>query len=86
MKNVKEITKRIENEEWLKCLKESFNKNKKDIKLDGFRKGSVTFELYTKKLGLKNVELKVYEGMRHEILNEVDHEKVYKDVLEFIEK
>lgn len=44
------------------------------------------YELYTKKLGLQNVDLKVYEHMRHEILNEKDHEKVYKDILEFIKK
>lgn len=59
----------------------------KDDPVGAFGKGPTKLhELYTKKLGLKNVELKVYEGMRHEILNEVDHEKVYKDVLEFIEK
>lgn len=43
------------------------------------------FELYNK-LGLTNVELKIYEHMRHEILNEKDHQRVYDDVLSFIEK
>ena len=33
---------------------------------------------------LTNVTLKLYEGMRHEILNETDRHIVYKDVLEFL--
>lgn len=37
-----------------------------------------------KKLGVERVQLKIYEGMRHEILNETEHEKVYEDILQFI--
>lgn len=55
MKNVKEITVKVEKEEWLSFLKEAFNKNKKDIKLDGFRKGNVTWELYIKKVGIQSL-------------------------------
>jgi len=43
------------------------------------------FKLY-KKLGIKNVELKLYEHMRHEILNENDKLRVYNDILKFIKK
>ena len=39
-----------------------------------------------KKYGVNNVEGKVYEGYRHEILNEDIKEEVYKDVLEFFNK
>lgn len=42
-------------------------------------------ELY-KKLGVKDVNLIIYPNMRHEIHNEKDHEKVYKDLAEFILK
>lgn len=35
------------------------------------------------KIGLKKVELKIYEGMRHEILNEFGKEKVYNDILTY---
>ena len=38
------------------------------------------------KLGIANVSTKVYEGMRHEILNEDDREKVYADIVEFFKK
>ena len=37
-----------------------------------------------KKLGLSDVTLKIYSRMRHEILNETDRERVYRDILEFI--
>lgn len=39
-----------------------------------------------RKAGYKNVNTKVYEGMRHEILNEDGHEIVYQDVLAFLKK
>ncbi|MBQ3392547.1 MAG: alpha/beta hydrolase [Lachnospiraceae bacterium] len=37
-----------------------------------------------RELGVKDVELKIYSGMRHEILNEKDKERVYEDILAFI--
>lgn len=55
MKNVKEITIKVEKDEWMNILKDTFNKKKKDIKLDGFRKGSVTWDLYIKKVGIKSL-------------------------------
>lgn len=36
------------------------------------------------KSGFKNIENKVYENMKHEVLNEKDRNKVYQDVLNFI--
>lgn len=36
--------------------------------------------------GIKDVEIKLYEGDRHEILNELDKENVYKDISDWIEK
>ena len=42
-------------------------------------------KLYAK-YGLTKVELKLYPNMRHEILNEPEHEKVYKDIVEFLNK
>ena len=37
-----------------------------------------------KKQGYKNVSGKMFKGMRHEILNEYDKMRVYKEILEFI--
>lgn len=36
------------------------------------------------KAGLHDVSIKIYPGMRHEILNEDDHEIVYKDILTWL--
>ena len=55
MKNVKEITINVEKEEWRKILKDTFNKKKKDIKIDGFRKGAVTWDLFVKKIGVETL-------------------------------
>ena len=46
---------KLEGTEWKDCLKEAFNKKKKDIKLDGFRKGQVPYEVYVKKLGIETL-------------------------------
>ncbi|NLA25148.1 MAG: alpha/beta hydrolase, partial [Bacteroidales bacterium] len=41
------------------------------------------FGLY-EKAGLKNLEMKLYEGARHEILNETNREEVYADILNWL--
>lgn len=58
----------------------------KDDPVGAFGKGPTKLAKLYKKIGLSNVELKVYENMRHEILNEKDNVKVYNDILKFIEK
>jgi alpha-beta hydrolase superfamily lysophospholipase len=40
------------------------------------------YNLY-KTIGIKSVDLIIYPHMRHEILNETDHEIVYQDILKF---
>ena len=40
---------------------------------------------FLKALGYNNIQNKLYEGMRHEILNEKESNLVYKDILDFIE-
>lgn len=41
---------------------------------------------FYKKQGIQDVELKLYENDRHEILNEVDKDVVYEDILKWIER
>lgn len=41
---------------------------------------------FLKELGYKDVKGKLYTGLRHELLNEIDKDKVYNDVLHFIQK
>lgn len=37
-----------------------------------------------KKAGIKNIHMKLYKDMRHEVLNEIGKEKVFEDVLKWI--
>ena len=55
MKNVKEIEYTIKDKEWEKLLDESFKKNVKNAKIDGFRKGHVTKDMYIKKFGIESL-------------------------------
>lgn len=55
-----------------------------DDPVGDFSKGpKALFKLY-QDVGVKNVDLKIYKNMRHEILNEKDHQVVYDDILNFI--
>ena len=36
--------------------------------------------------GSEDAELHIYPGMRHEILNEVDKQEVYDDILDWLEE
>lgn len=38
-----------------------------------------------KKVGYKNIEAKLYENMKHEIFREEDRDKVFKDLVDFLE-
>ena len=49
-------------------------------------KGPIKLVALYKKYGLTNVELKLYDHMRHEILNEPEHQMVYDDIVNFYEK
>ena len=46
-------TLKLEGKDWKDCLEKAYNKKKKDIKMDGFRKGAVPYEVYVKKLGIE---------------------------------
>lgn len=41
---------------------------------------------FLKEIGYSNINNKLYDNMRHEILNEEDNKKVYKDILTFVNK
>ena len=58
----------------------------KDDPVGAYGKGPTALINLYHKLGVKNAELKLYDHMRHEILNEDDKPKVYNDILEFIKK
>ena len=49
-----------------------------------YGKGVTKLYEYYQKLGMNNIEFKLYDGGRHEMLNEVNREEVYADVLGFL--
>ncbi len=51
-KNIKEITIRIEGEEWEKALDKAFQKENEKVTLDGFRQGKAPKEVFLKKYGI----------------------------------
>ena len=57
-----------------------------DDPVGAFGKGPTALVKLYQRLGIKNAELKLYDHMRHEILNEDDKETVYNDILAFIKK
>ena len=44
------------------------------------------FDIYKKQLQLENVELKLYDGMRHELQQEIGREQVFADQYEWLKK
>lgn len=48
-------TLKLEGKEWKDCLKEAYDKKKKDVKIDGFRKGQVPYDIYVKKMGVETL-------------------------------
>ncbi len=46
------------------------------------KKAKNLYDLY-KNSGVKRVEIKLYDGGRHEVLNEINRQEVYEDVLAF---
>ncbi len=48
-------TLKLEGKEWKDCLKEAYNKKKKDVKIDGFRKGQAPYDVYVKKYGVETL-------------------------------
>ncbi len=55
MANKHVITKTVEKEIWTNALTDSFNKNVKEVKVDGFRKGKCPRNIYEKKYGVESL-------------------------------
>jgi trigger factor len=53
--NKTEITIKVEGKEWEKALDKSFEKNVKDRKIDGFRKGKIPKDMFIKTFGLESL-------------------------------
>lgn len=56
-----------------------------DDPIGGYGKKATALKKLYKNLGVKRVELTLYEGARHEVLNELDRQKTFNDILDFFE-
>lgn len=56
-----------------------------DVKITGGPKGLADTLKTLKKIGYTNVESEELPGMKHEVLNELDQDKVYQRILQFLE-
>ena len=54
--------------------------------VSNYSKYTLDLEKRYKAIGLSDVSIKIYPGMRHEILNEDGRQEVYNDILEFFNK
>lgn len=82
MKNVKEITKEFKGEVWEKYLDKAWNKIKKDVKLDGFRKGNVPKDAFIKKNGIESLFMDAYNFAIDETFADVIKESKMNIVVE----
>lgn len=54
-KNICEIKIKYDGETWQEAIKKSFEKNKKDVKVNGFRPGKVPYEIFIKNFGIESL-------------------------------
>ena len=55
----------------------------KDDPVSSFSKSTMTLEKMYKKYGVRDVDIKIYENMRHEIHNEKNNKVAFKDIANF---
>lgn len=82
MSNEHKITKVVEKEKWSKALTESFNKNVKEVKVDGFRKGKCPRDIYEKKYGVESLYNDAINVVLPEVYTEVLKESKLEPVVQ----
>lgn len=61
--NKKELTVKIEGKEWTSAVDKSFEKNVKNVTVDGFRKGKCPRDIFEKKFGKESLYIDAAEGL-----------------------
>lgn len=54
-KNVHEITIKIDGQDWTNAIDKAFKKKNKEVRIDGFRKGTAPKDVYIKKFGIESL-------------------------------
>ena len=77
MNNVKKIVKEYHGEVWTKAIGSAYDKIKKDVTVDGFRKGMVPFDMFVSKNGVEPLYNDAID-----ILLTTEYKKVFDEVKE----
>lgn len=77
MNNVKKIVKEYNGEVWTKAIGSAYDKIKKDVTVDGFRKGMVPFDMFVSKNGVEPLYNDAID-----ILLTTEYKKVFDEVKE----
>ena len=83
------LLKSVSTEEWAENVPQNlpiYIFSGDDDPVGGHGKGVLKVEKLLKETGHRDVELKLYEGGRHEMRNETNREEVKEDILKFLEK
>ncbi len=81
-KNVFEVEIKIEKEDFEKGIEKAFNKKVNDIKLDGFRKGKVPFDVYVKKFGKESLYMDAVDVLLPQAFEKVLKDGGYEPIIE----
>ncbi len=66
MKNVKTIEITIEGETWEKALDKAYKKKNKEVKIEGFRKGTAPKDIFIKKMGIETLYMDAVDNAINE--------------------
>lgn len=77
MNNVKKIVKEYNGEVWTKAIGSAYDKIKKDVTVDGFRKGMIPFDMFVSKNGVEPLYNDAID-----ILLTTEYKKVFDEVKE----
>lgn len=65
-KNKHEVVIKFDGETWKKALEESYKKNNKNAKIDGFRPGKAPYDIFVKHYGVESLFMDAADGLLQE--------------------
>ncbi len=82
MKNVKEIEIKIEGETWENALDKAYKKKNKEVKVEGFRKGTAPKNIFIKKFGIESLYMDAVDFVMDEAYKKALDEAKITPVIE----
>ena len=81
-KNVHEITIKIEGKDWEKALDKAFKKKNKEVRIDGFRKGAASKEVFIKKFGIESLFMDAVDASVQDAYKKALEEAKFTPIIE----